>query len=118
MTRGDETVEKGSEKLRDLSQKAAERGGVTEKLAEPLKEDAVFLRKLKPSLILARARGQAPTDGTPGETVAAPPEPQVTPARAKKGGGPNPFVVVGVTFALGYLLAKVVDWRGHAHPNG
>jgi hypothetical protein len=118
MTRGDQAVEKGSEKLHDLSEKAAERGGVAEKLAEPLAEDAAFLRKLKPSLILARARGRAPTDGTPGEPAAAPPGPQITHARAKKkGGGPNPFVVVGVALAAGILLAKVIDWRGHAHPN-
>jgi hypothetical protein len=120
MTRGDQAVEKGSEKLRDLSEKAAERGGVAEKLAEPLADDAAFLRKLKPSLIIARARGQAPTDGTPGQPAAAPPGTQMTRAREKKkkkSGGPNPLAVVAGTFGLGYLLAKVIDWRGHAHPN-
>lgn len=116
MTRGDQAVEKGSAKLRDLSEKATERGGVTEKLAQPLAEDAAFLRKLKPSLIVARARGKAPTDGTPGEPPATPPGPRTLRARAKKG-GPNPFAVVGATFAIGYLAAKVIDWRGHAHPN-
>jgi hypothetical protein len=25
-------------------------------------------------------------------------------------------VVVGVALAGGYVLAKVLDWRGHAHP--
>ena len=34
--------------------------------------------------------------------------------RTKK--GLNPFVVTGAAFALGTLLAKVVDWRSHAHP--
>jgi hypothetical protein len=116
MNRGDEAVEKGSAKLRELSRKAAERGGVAEKLAQPLAEDSAFLRKLKPSVIMARARGQAPTDGTPGEPPAAPPGPQISRPRSKKG-GPNPFVIVGAMFVLGYVAAKVIDWRGHAHPN-
>ena len=30
--------------------------------------------------------------------------------------GPNPAVVVLAAFAAGYLFAKVIDWRGHAHP--
>jgi hypothetical protein len=116
MTRGDRIVEKGSAKLRGLSEKAAARGGVAQKLAQPLAEDAVFLRKLKPSLIYARARGEAPTDGKPGGEPVSPPTPQGGP-RPKKSGGPNPFVVVAATFAVGVLLAKVIDWRGHAHPN-
>jgi hypothetical protein len=117
MNRGDETVEKGSARLRDLSRKAAARGGVAAKAARPLAEDATFLRKLKPSLILARARGQLPTNGTPDQPPAAPPGPQVPRRRAGKG-GPNPFVVVGAALAVGILLAKAIDWRGHAHPNG
>jgi hypothetical protein len=116
MTKGDQAVEKGSAKLRDLSRKAAERGGVAEKLAQPLAEDAAFLRKLKPSAVIARARGAAPTDGTPGEPPAAPPGPQITRRRGPKS-GPNPYVVVGAAFAAGYLLGKIIDWRGHAHPN-
>jgi hypothetical protein len=30
--------------------------------------------------------------------------------------GPSPFLVVGVAFATGIVLAKWIDWRGHAHP--
>ncbi len=117
MTRGDKAVEKGSAKLRDLSRKAAGRGGVAEKLAQPLAEDAAFLRKLKPSLIAARAKGQAPTDGAPGQEPVTPPGPQISRPRPRKNAGPNPFAVVGGMFGVGYLLAKVIDWRGHAHPN-
>jgi hypothetical protein len=116
MTKGDRIVESGSERLRDLSNKAAAKGGVAEKLAQPLAEDAAFLRKLKPSLIVARARGQAPTDVEPGTEVIAPTGPQLDKRRKKT--GPNPFVVVGVALALGITLAKVIDWRGHAHPRG
>ena len=37
--------------------------------------------------------------------------------RHGKGGlGPNPFVVAGAAFAVGSLLAKLIDWRSHAHP--
>jgi hypothetical protein len=30
--------------------------------------------------------------------------------------GPSPLLVIGVAFALGVVLAKWIDWRGHAHP--
>jgi hypothetical protein len=115
MTKGDRIVERGSERLRELSNKAAAKGGVAEKLAQPLAEDAAFLRKLKPSLIVARARGEAPTDLEPGTEAIAPTGPQL--GRRRTGTkGPNPFVVVGAALALGFTLAKLIDWRGHAHP--
>jgi len=34
-------------------------GGLRSKLAQPLAEDADFIRKMKPSLIKARATGEA-----------------------------------------------------------
>jgi len=117
MTKGDAAVERSSQKLRQLSERMAAKGGAASKLAQPLAEDAAFLRKLKPSLIKARAKGEAPTDGKPGEPVVAPTGPQLGPRpKAKKGNGPNPFVVIGAALAAGVLLAKLVDWRGHAHP--
>jgi hypothetical protein len=115
MTKGDRIVERGSEHLRDLSNKAAAKGGVAQKLARPLAEDAAFLRKLKPSLIAARARGEAPKDLEPGTEVIAPTGPQLGKRRKN---GPNPFLVVGAALALGVSLAKLIDWRGHAHPRG
>jgi hypothetical protein len=30
--------------------------------------------------------------------------------------GPSPWLVLGAAFAAGMLAAKVLDWRGHAHP--
>jgi hypothetical protein len=116
-TKADETVDVVADKLQGAADKAAAEGGLRARLAEPLAEDAAFLRKLKPSLIAARARGEAPTDGKPGEGVVAPSGPQLG-ARTKPGndGGPNPYVVLGIAFLVGLLLAKLIDWRGHAHP--
>ena len=116
MTKGDEIIEKGADRLRGLSQKAAARGGVGEKLAKELAEDAAFLRKLKPSLIAARARGEAPTDQKPDEDVVAPSGPQIGRRPKPPGAGMNPLAVVAGALAAGVALAKLIDWRGHAHP--
>jgi hypothetical protein len=32
--------------------------------------------------------------------------------------GPDPLVVAAAAAAIGVLLAKVIDWRAHAHPRG
>ncbi|MCP9486500.1 MAG: hypothetical protein MSC30_11610 [Gaiellaceae bacterium MAG52_C11] len=115
MTKGDKAVEKGADKLDALADKAAARGGIAAKVASELADDASFLRNLKPSLVVARAKGEAPKDREPGSTeVRAPSGPQH--ARQSDGSGPNPFVVAGAAFGLGTLLAKAIDWRGHAHP--
>ena len=42
--------------------------------------------------------------------------PQLTPRRRRR--GPNPFLIAAAAFALGIVAAKLVDWRGHAHPRG
>src|SRR5919202_1693922 len=116
MTRVDETIDRAADKLHELARKAAAQDGLKAKLAEPLAEAAAFLRKLKPSLIAARARGEAPTDQEPGTVTTAPSGPQLQRERRPRGqGGPNPFVIVGVALAVGILLAKVIDWRSHAH---
>ena len=114
--KGDALVEGGANKLEQLSQKAAARGGLAAKLADELADDASFLRKLKPSLIVARAKGEAPKDAEPGEPVRAPSVPQVGTRPARTGTSKNPFVVAGAAFAVGTVLAKAIDWRGHAHP--
>jgi hypothetical protein len=117
MNKGDRMVEGAAGRLEDLSEKAAGSDGVAQKAAEPIADDADFLRKLKPSLMAARAKGDAPKNAKPGAKRRAPSGPQLTkrPKGAKKG-GPNPFLVVAAALALGIVLAKVVDWRGHAHP--
>jgi hypothetical protein len=48
---------------------------------------------------------------------AAPSGPQIErPKPAKRGGSPNPLAVIGGALVAGYVLAKAIDWRGHAHP--
>ena len=116
--KGDQAVESGADKLEELSDKAAARGGMAGKLAPELAEDASFLRKLKPSLMVKRAKGELPKDAEPGTTKAprAPAGPQHAPQKQRKEGGPNPLAVAGAAFGIGTLLAKLIDWRGHAHP--
>lgn len=115
--KGDKAVEAGADKLDELAEKAAARGGVAAKVSSELAEDASFLRKLKPSLMVKRAKGELPRDAEPGQPQkpAAPSGPQHTKARGTKH-GPNPFAVVGAAFGAGTLLAKLIDWRSHAHP--
>jgi hypothetical protein len=137
MSKGDLLVERGATKLQELSRKAAGRGdGVGEWLSEELRADAEFLRKLKPSLIAARAKGgnppaTGPSTGAsePPRDYAAPPPPPPAPpppptAKAKpkgkrkkgKGGGSARWLIVGGALVAGIVLAKAIDWRGHAHP--
>ena len=117
MSRGDQIIERAASSLQETANRFAASDGVKAKLAQPLADDAEFLRKLKPSLIKARAKGEAPTNQKPGSGVVAPSGPQLgkRPEPERKS-GPNPFVVVAAALAVGILLAKVVDWRGHAHP--
>ncbi|HEY1369687.1 MAG TPA: hypothetical protein VGF23_21350 [Gaiellaceae bacterium] len=123
----DQLVERGAERLEALSRRFAQENGLKATLAHELADDAAFIRKLKPSLIAARARGEAPPE-PPARPAAEPqlqeaPLPPAEPHQAKPPktrkrvrGGPNPFVVAGAAFAAGVMLAKWIDWRGHAHP--
>jgi hypothetical protein len=127
MSKGDLLVERGAQRLEQLSRKAAAKGGFAARLSGELAEDALFLRKLKPSLIKARAKGKAPTNEAPVSEPQTPrdPEPQAAPPRRqpkakakrrKRSQGPNPFLVAGVALVAGIAIAKMIDWRGHAHP--
>jgi hypothetical protein len=113
----DQTVERAANKLQRLANQLAGEGGLKAKLAQPLAEDADLIRKMKPSLIKARAKGAAPMNLKPGQGTVAPSSPQLG-ARPKKrkGAGPIPWIVVGAALAAGVVLAKWIDWRGHAHP--
>lgn len=116
--RGDELVEKGADHLDELADRTATPGGIKAKVADELADDAAFLRKLKPSLIAARIRGRAPTDAPSEGAARSTPSAETNGSSAKPRmrRGPNPFVVIGAATATGVLLAKIIDWRGHAHP--
>ena len=120
MTKADQTIERAADWLQKRAETFAGGNGLKGKLAQPLAEDAAFLRKLKPSLMAARARGEAPTNQKPGSGAVAPSAPQLgerpKPPKPKKAGGPNPWLVAGAALVAGIALAKWIDWRGHAHP--
>lgn len=123
MSKADLLVERGADRLEGLSRKAAAKGGFAAKFADELADDAAFLRRLKPSLIKARAKGRAPVVRATDREPQAPSAPQIASPRRKpkakkrrRSGGPNPFLVAGVALAAGIAIAKVIDWRGHAHP--
>lgn len=116
MSRADQLVDEAADRLQRFANEAAAEGGFKAKLAEPLADDAAFVRQLKPSLIKARFRREAPIGLPPRQGTVAPSGPPSGQRRSPDGGGPNPFVVIGVAFVAGIVLAKVIDWRGHAHP--
>jgi hypothetical protein len=116
MTAADQKLEQAADKLQQFANRMAREGGLKSKLAQPLAEDADLIRKLKPSLIKARAKGEAATNQKPAATAVAPSSPQLGKRPKRRGGGPNPWLVVGVGLAAGIFLAKWIDWRGHAHP--
>lgn len=116
LNKADRLVDRAADRLREYADRAAVDGGMKAKLADELADDAAFLRNLKPSLIVARAKGEAPTgmpSGTVGLTSPSPPPP---PRPTRKGEGPNPLLVVGAALVAGIVIAKLIDMRGHAHP--
>jgi hypothetical protein len=104
MTAGDALVDRGADGLEELSDRAEAAGGIKAKLVDELRDDSAFLRKLKPSLILERMRGDRGIEPSPADRP------------KKKGGGPNPFLIAAAAFAVGVLAARIMDWRGDAHP--
>jgi hypothetical protein len=118
LTKADRVIDRAAARLQEIADRAATEGGVAAKIAQPLADDAAFLRKLKPSLIVKRAKGEAPTNQKPSEGTVAPAGPQLGDRpKPKRAGGPNPWAVVGAALVAGIILAKVIDWRGHAHPS-
>ena len=111
----DQTVEHAADKLQRLAKQLAGEGGFKAKLAQPFAEDADLIRKMKPSLIKARAKGEAPTNQKPGRPTVARSSPQLGTRRKakKKAGALGPWIVVGVALAGGFMLAKWIDLRGH-----
>ena len=104
MTTGDALVDRGADRLEDLSDKAEAAGGMKAKLVDELRDDSAFLRKLKPSLVMERIRGDRGIEPSP------PKKPR------QKGAGPTPLFIAAGAFAIGILAARIIDWRGDAHP--
>jgi hypothetical protein len=115
--KADQVIDRAADSLRRFADRAATEGGLVSMLAEPLAEDAAFIRKLKPSLIIARAKGEAPTNQPAGSGGPAAPTAQQLATRPKpKSDGPNPLLIVGAALVAGIVIARIIDWRGHAHP--
>jgi hypothetical protein len=108
---GDQTVERAADTLQRFASQLAGEGGLKAKVAESLADDANLIRKMKPSLIKARAKGEAPANQKPGQGTLA----RSSPKRKRSGGGVGPLIVVGAALAAGIVLAKWIDWRGHGH---
>jgi hypothetical protein len=117
MNKADQLIDRAADRLQEFANEAAAEGGLKAKIAEPLADDAALLRRMKPSLIRARIKGEAPTNLSPAHGTVAPAEPQLgeRPMRPVEA-GPSPFVVIGIAFAAGIVLATLIDWRGHAYP--
>jgi hypothetical protein len=97
-------LDKGADRLMELSARAAEAGGPAARLAEPLAQDAVRLRRMSSNFATERL-----------VEVESAVESNGRPARRQ---GPSPFLFIGVAFVAGVVLAKVLDWRSHAEPRG
>ena len=109
-TKADQVVDKAADHLQEMADKAAAEGGVAAKVAQPLADDAEFLRKLKPSLIKARAKGMAPTNQKPGHG-------SVSPHREAPGERPRPEPVPRSSASpspSGIAVAKIIDWSDDA----
>lgn len=115
MTKADQAVEKAADRIDAFVRESRAHGGIKSKVGEALAEDPEFLRKLRPSLIKARMKGDGPPVEPPGGVAHAPSGPQLERPKRRRG-GTNPWLVLGVAVVAGYTLAKIVDWRGHAHP--
>lgn len=98
MSRPDRMVERAAERLEGVAEKAAVKGGLAKQVAPALEEDADFLRKLAPSKVRRRMREDTPSA----------PRARVRPAR--EGGG---LMALAAAFALGVLVAKLVEWRSY-----
>ncbi len=55
---------------------------------------------------------KSPANERPGEAGAPPPGPQLPEQPPES--GLNPWLVIGVAFALGLVIAKIIAWRSRA----
>ena len=105
MTKADQAVDAAADKVALFVRDARTAGGIKAKLGDALADDPAFIRKLKPSLIKARAHGRSGAPQAPSGPQLERPKPK----KAQRRGGPSPWLVLGTAFAVGYALAKDVD---------
>jgi hypothetical protein len=114
MSEVDKALERAAGKLDELAEAAARKGGVAERAAPALADDADFLRTIGPSKVVDRIRSEGPER--------APRERAPRDGRGNKGGGKKSGGLVsslapaGAALALGILIAKLVEWRSYAEP--
>ncbi len=114
MTRGDQALEHAADTLETFVRESQRQGGLKAKVGEAFAEDPEFLRRLKPSLVKSRVQGKPVAEPAAGAPLPKAPRPPRT--QKAKSDGPSPWLVLGLAFAVGLAAAKVLDWRGHAHP--
>ena len=115
MTKADRIVRQAADKVEEIAATAAEKGGPLGKLAPALEGDAEFLRKMEPSKIARRVRG----DDVRGDGPLRPVRALETPQPAQKPRPPGALASlarIGAAFALGVLVAEFIDWRSYAEP--
>lgn len=125
MSRVDAALDAAADRLEAFVRDAERQGGLKAKVGAAFAEDPEFLRRIKPRLVAARARGRPAPPSASARQAAPPasasngnaPAPEPVPGPGRSGsGGPSPWLVIGAAFAVGLLTAKIIDWRGHAHP--
>jgi hypothetical protein len=99
MSSPDRAVERTADRLERLAARAAERGIAGEKVAPFLEDDAEFLRKLTPSKVKERLRANT--------------SPEISSVREPKG-RTHGVIVLAAAFALGVVVAKLIEWRSYA----
>lgn len=114
VNRADGLVDQAADRLREFADRAAQQGGIAGMLADELADDAAFLRRLKPSAIVARAKGEAPKDLPAGTGTPSTASPLVgATSNPSPGTGVSPLLIVGAALVLGVALAKLIDWRAN-----
>jgi hypothetical protein len=102
---GDAILDKGADRLMELSERAATAGGPAARLAEPLAQDAVRLRRMSSNIAAEHVQETGQTEAQSN-------------GRRSRRRGPSPFLFIGVAFVAGVVLAKMLEWRTDVEPRG
>ena len=117
MTKADQAVDSAADKLETFVEHGRASGGVKAKAAEALADDPEFLRKLKPSLIAARVKGETPSADRIAPPAPSGPQlrPMPKPGKPGKSGGSPWVVVLGMVVGLAFIaVGALASWRVYA----